>query len=136
MARTPSVIMTVQEKKLAITGLKTAISTHKAAQKVHVDEYNVAGRSLADAKRAQTKAAADAAKAVAVATKAEAKAKAKLDKMLAAAAKGEAKLQAQMSTLVAAPVVKPVATPRASKKSVSVPQMNGAVNAPASATVQ
>lgn len=115
MARTPSKVLTVGERKTAETGLKQALSTVNAGVKASEGEVAVATKALAAAKKqadsmvkdsnkahdavlkAGGKLIADAQKALDAATK-------KHTKVFDAAAKGRDKINGQLATLAAAPV--------------------------------
>ena len=96
MARAPSKIMTIAEKKEAKKGLEAALKTVNAGAKAVDAEVAAATKALAAAKK-------EADKAIAAAQKVLDAAKKKQDKAVAAAEKGRTKLTGQLATLEATP---------------------------------
>ena len=126
MARSPSKIMTLAEKKVATAGLQTALKNHQLGVKALGTQRAEADRILAAAKKDADKIVANVAKANAVTAKTAQKAlKAaqkiydanitKIARAEAAAAKGTAKLTDQLGALQAtdtAPAVKVMKAPK------------------------
>lgn len=115
MARTPSKVLTVGERKTAETGLKQALSTVNAGVKASEGEVAVATKALAVAKKkaddmvkasnkVHDKVVKDSGKLIADAQKAVDAATKKHTKVFDAAAKGREKINGQLATLAAAPV--------------------------------
>lgn len=124
MAKAPSKIMSIAEKKMAQTNLKIAIKQNADLAKALDADTKAAEKALAAAKKSADAKAKDAAKAAAVIAKAvdaEIKAAQKsydaavaaAAKKKAAAAQGAAKLTGQMTALDAAPTGAPVKAPKA-----------------------
>lgn len=115
MARTPSKIFSLAEKKSTIAGLKQAIKDNTVSVKESADTVALATKALATAKKQSDALVAEATKAVTKATKEGnsliATAQKALDaatkkhvKLNDAAAKGRAKLDGQLEAIEAAPV--------------------------------
>lgn len=92
MARLPSKIMTIAEKKAAANGLKTALKTHKESVKAIESDHAAAIKTHAVAIKEANKTLSDANKTLDAATK-------KHDKLAAAAQKGTDKLNSQIEHL-------------------------------------
>ena len=114
MARAPSKIMTVADKKAAKGLLNDALKTHNANIKSIAAEQKAAAKALADAKKSADALTKEAEKAAAAkrkeadaalkaAQKAYEAAVARADKLTAAAAKGTEKLNKQIAALDATP---------------------------------
>ena len=125
--------MTIAEKKLATTNLKTALSAHNVAVKAIDADQKAAEKALAAAKKSADLQAKDAAKAAAViakaadatlkaAQKAYDAAVATAAKKKDAAAKGTAKLTGQLAALDAVVAVKDAPTPKAPKAKAAIPE--------------
>jgi len=99
MARPPSHIMTLVEKKVQTENLKKALATSQAPLVAARNVKAEAAKSLAAAKKTAAKALKDAQAVLDAAEKKEAKA-------AAAAAKGRAKITGQLEVLKAAPTKK------------------------------
>jgi hypothetical protein len=126
MAKAPSKIMTIAEKKIAQTNLKVALTQHNASVKAIDVDTKAAEKALAAAKKSADTVAKEAAKtaaavakasdtAVKAAQKAYEAAVAKAAKAKDAAAKGTAKLTGQMAALDAVVAVKDAPVPKAPK---------------------
>jgi hypothetical protein len=130
MARTPSKIMTVADKKAAMGLLNEAMKAHNANIKTIAVEQKAAAKALADAKKSADARAQAAEKAAAAERKvADAQLKAaqktydaavaKAAKLAAAAEKGTAKLTGQIAALEAVPTEP---AKRGPKAKVSAPE--------------
>ena len=131
MAKSPSKIMTIADKKLAQANLKAALAQHNTSVKAINADQKAADAALAAAKKSADAIAKEAAKAAAAKAKeADALVKAaqktydaavaKSAKAKDAAAKGTAKLTMQLVALDAAPVATAVPAPKAKKVAAAV----------------
>jgi hypothetical protein len=130
MARSPSVILSLAEKKAMVVDLKKAIKAHETNTAAISAEVTKAAKSmtlaekLADAKKKAVER--ENSKAVQLAKKQLEATQARTAKMLAAAAKGRSKLDAKLSALESAPVAEVPKVKRGPK-----PKMDVGVPAPA-----
>ena len=125
MARSPSVILSVAEKKAMAVDLKKAIKAHEAntaaisAEVVKAAKGMTLAEKLADAKKKAVER--ENSKAVQLAKKQLEATQARTAKMLAAAAKGRSKLDAKLSALEATPVAEVPKAKRGPKPKVAAP---------------